>query len=546
MKISVKTISKLFPVFAFLFSASAFFTACGGGGKEKPPLNYGGTFNVNLTGSVETLDPNEINYDSDLFATLPIYEGLVKAGENFDEPEPFLATSWEKLNDGRKFVFHLRKDVKFHADPCFENENDRKFSSYDALFTFERIAEHNSPGINYSLFSEMIVGMPQFHAGKTKTIEGIKIIDSLTIEFNLTKPYVTFLKLLASSSAYMLSQKAIGYYGEEFDKHPIGTGPFKLSIWNPIKELFFIKNNDYWRHDKAGNKLPFLDAVSIKILSSPGFGITDFLKGECDFVKLDRKNYQTAVKAVNTAKFRVEKTHRNFNVRFYGFSFDKKTPLTEDKNLRRAIAYSFNRRKIFNSPSFPFSPAQTLVPLSLLGNTKVEWYSYDLLKGKTVADKINTDDVKYLFFSSVNAPSVGILEKGMKSLGLKVKTKVQPKGYYRFILEKRPDIFRVSMMPSFPDPTEYYSMFYSKSSKFTNLFAYSNNEFDIIYEQSLIEQNKRKRQNHFLRLEKILRDDAAALYVSEADEMYNFISLRVENFKTRNSFPDFSVIRLKK
>ncbi|NOX19508.1 MAG: ABC transporter substrate-binding protein [Chlorobi bacterium] len=523
-----------------------FFTACGGGGEEKPSLNYGGTFNVKISAPVEALDPNKINYTSDLFASLLVYEGLVRTGNDFDSIEPQLAEKWDKFNDGKKFIFHLRKNVKFHADPCFTKEYERNLSANDVLFTFERIADHNSPGINFSLFSDMIIGMRQFHEGETETIEGIKIIDSLTVEFNLSKPYVTFLKLLASPSAYILSETAVEYYGDEFGKHAIGTGPFKLSFWNPTEELFFIKNDDYWRRDKLGARLPFLDAVSFKILPTPDFRMTDFLKGECDFITLTRNDYQTAVKTVYSSKYRVQKTRRNFNVRFYGFSFDKNTRLAKDKNLRKAVAYSFDRKEIFNSPDFPFLPCQTLAPPPLLENEKVEWYSYDLTRGISIAEKINTGGEKYTIFSSVAAPSVKELEKGMKEIGLNVETAIHPKRYYREIIKSRPDIFRVSMRPSFPDPTEFYSLFYSKSGKFTNLFNYSNPDFDKAYELSLVEQDKSKRQKLFLRLEKILRDDVAALYISVEGEMYNFISSRVENFSVRNAYPDFSVIRLKK
>ncbi len=546
MKKFEKTISKPVAYFVPLLFALLALINCGGNEDEKPSLNYGGTFNVKISAAVETLDPNTINYATDLFASLSVYEGLVRTEEGFDSIEPLLAESWEKLEEGKKFIFHLRKGVKFHSDPCFREEDERKFSAYNVLFTFERIADPKSPGINYNLFADMIVGMRRFHEGETETIEGIKIIDSLTVEFNLSKPYVTFLKLLASPSAYILSETAVEYYGDQFGKHAIGTGPFKLSFWNPTEEIFFIKNDDYWRRDKSGARLPFLDAVSFKILPSPDFKITDFLKGECDFISLTRNDYKAAVKTVNAANYKVRKTQRNFGIRFYGFSFDKNTPLAKDKNLRRAVAYSFNRKKIFNSPGFRFSPAETLAPLSLLGGAKVSWYPSDISRGISIVEKIGAGGGEYTIFSSVDAPSVKLLKKGMEALGLKANIKIQQKRYYREIVRRRPDIFRVSMIPSFPDPIEFYSMFYSKSGKFTNLFGYSNPEFDKIYELSQIEQNKSKRLNLFLRLEKILKDDAAALYVSVEGEMYNFISARVENFSVRNTFPDFSLIRLKK
>src|SRR5689334_18215621 len=43
-------------------------------------------------------------------ATPLIYEGLVGVDAKF-EPQPLLAESWERANDGKTLVFHLRKNV---------------------------------------------------------------------------------------------------------------------------------------------------------------------------------------------------------------------------------------------------------------------------------------------------------------------------------------------------------------------------------------------------------------------------------------------------
>lgn len=64
-----------------------------------------------------------------------IFDGLIKLNDKM-EPKPHLALSWENSPDGTRWIFHLRKNVKFH--------DGAELTAEDVKFTFDKIMIHHS------------------------------------------------------------------------------------------------------------------------------------------------------------------------------------------------------------------------------------------------------------------------------------------------------------------------------------------------------------------------------------------------------------------
>src|SRR6266851_2647701 len=45
----------------------------------------------------------------------------------------------------------------------------------------------------------------------------------------------------------MVSPKAIEKYGEDWKRHPVGTGPFMLKEWLPGEHVLLVKNPHYFK-----------------------------------------------------------------------------------------------------------------------------------------------------------------------------------------------------------------------------------------------------------------------------------------------------------
>jgi ABC-type transport system substrate-binding protein len=132
-----------------------------------------------------------------------------------------------------------------------------------------------------------------------------------------------------------------------------------------------------------------------------------------------------------------------------------------------------------------------------------------------------------------------IIENILDELSIPFKRIIKPDNYYKQILIYKPFLFRVSMTPSFPDPTEYYSLFYSKNSSNVNLSQFKNSEYDKIYEYVQTESESFQRNAHFDKLEEILHEEVAAIYLTHQGPLYYIFSNNMKNLKFSYLIPDF-------
>lgn len=520
--------------------------------KQQPTneqITYGSTLKVMLTTSAENLDPQTLIFSSDWQVSSLLYEGLFKYNDNFNTPIPFLAESWKKSNGGKCVTIKLRKGVYFHDNPCFPESKGRELKAEDIVYTFERIASSEINCSNWYLFAGKIEGIDDFHSNKVDSINGIKIIDDYQIEFRLTKPYVSFIKLLAAPTTYIVPREAVLHYKDSFYKHPVGTGPFRLVRWKQWQELLLLKNTNYWRCDSNNQQLPYVDALQFRILSNYSLANSEFMKEDIHFLSINKSMYLDLQKDKEFfKKYVVAAQCPSLNFRFLGFSLDATSLVSKHTNLRKAIALAFDRDIMAdNIMKDVMIPANSLVPPYFFQDTsltKNNWYIFNRNKARNLAKDFNSLLKKLPIQISSNIEAQGILnlKKSLNSINIPLDINLKLTGYYRHIIEDRPDMFRVSFHPSYPDPEEYYSLFYSKSDPAINLTAYKNPEYDSTLEQAMIEQNNNKRQKLFLKLEKILTRDIPAIYLYHSAPEYYITHPYIHGLKISFGIIDYSEV----
>ena len=144
---------------------------------------------------------------------------------------PGLAESWEVIDDTTT-VFHLRQGVKFH--------NGEEMTSEDVKYSLERCIAN--PGVNYNYL----------------IIESITCDDDYTVTIKTSAPFNALLYRLSLDAASIICKSA-DTSAEEFNKNPVGTGPFKFVSRSVQENLIVEKFADYW-----GEKA-HLDKVTFKI-----------------------------------------------------------------------------------------------------------------------------------------------------------------------------------------------------------------------------------------------------------------------------------------
>lgn len=510
---------------------------------------YGGVLKLSCPGSLETLDPQKIMFGTDWKISALVFEGLTGYNENADSVKPVLAKSWIEFDQGKRFIFELRKNIYFHDDPCFPNGIGRKLNAYDVLYTFKRIADKQTRCPNWYLFHDKIEGVTDFYNQKSSEISGITVLDSLHIEFRLTRPYTSFLKFLSTPSASIICKEAVEFYRDKIKQHPVGTGAFRLSNWKQLVDVSLVKNAHYWQKDSLGRPLPYLDGVHIKLISNTVVRISEFVNGNLHLLEANEQTFRKLKDEPGfDSKYTMVSRQPDLGVRFFGFALDKETLLSKEPIMRRAIATAFNRDEIWKKGNSGPLPTHTYVPEYFFKKTAFHWYDYNLNLARQWMAKVNPRLSKQVIKIASNHEysELEALRQGIEALHLNCIIDLRKVRYYPSLLEDRPDIFRISFYPNYPDPEEYYFLFHSGNAPENNLTGYKNPEYDRILERAVIEHNKIKRQELFERLEKILKHDVPLLYLKPSPPAYILTSKIVHGLKVNFNTLDFSRLWLDK
>ncbi len=91
------------------------------------------------------------------------------------------------------------------------------------------------------------------------------------------------LQILTMQYASIVPKEACDYYGRDFRRHPVGTGPFRFKIWAENQALVLVKNDRYFEKDSSGVRLPYLDAVKTTFISDRKTAFLEFKKGKLDY-----------------------------------------------------------------------------------------------------------------------------------------------------------------------------------------------------------------------------------------------------------------------
>src|SRR5690606_5912974 len=78
------------------------------------------------------------------------------------------------------------------------------------------------------------------------TIDTVEVVDPLTVQIKLKKPFSAFINSLTHPSAMMISPAALAKHGKDIAFNPVGTGPFQFVEWKPAEYLKVKKFDGYW------------------------------------------------------------------------------------------------------------------------------------------------------------------------------------------------------------------------------------------------------------------------------------------------------------
>ncbi len=498
----------------FLFGLIAFsfvLTACY---NKKQNRNI---FHYNEQTGIASLDPAFAKNQSIMWAIHQLYNTLVEVDENLNIV-PSLATRWDISPDRLTWTFHLRNDVFFHDDPAFKNGKGRKLTAKDVEYSFYRIINRQVASPGSWIFNR-----------KVDSLQPFKAIDDSTFQLKLIHPFNPILGILSMQYCSIVPIEAVEKYGNDFRRHPVGSGPFKFIAWEEGQALVLKKNENYFEKDSAGNRLPYLDGVKISFYDSKATEFLLFRQKQLEFIndidasfKDDVLTKKGTLRKEWQGKIELQ-THPYLNIEYLGILVDTSIELVKNsplrfKKIRQAINYGFDREKMVlylrNSIGTPAESGFIPVGLPSFNSSIVKGYHYDPSKSKLLLAEAGFPDGKglptiKLLTIPIYSDMADFIAKQLNEVGIPVQVEVVQKSLLLdMTANSKALFFRGSWIADYPDAENYLSVFYSKNPAPPNYTRYKNPAFDALYEKALNENNDSLRYALYRKADQLMINDA--------------------------------------
>lgn len=500
----------------------------------------GKVFYYNEPTGIASLDPAFAKNQSILWAVNQLYNGLVETDANL-QVKPCLARSWDISADRLTYTFHLRTGVYFHDDPVFYEGKGRQLKAADVVYSFHRIMDPATASPGAWIFNNRVDTRQPFEA-----------LDDSTFVLRLVNPFSPILGVLSTKYCSVVPEEAVNYYGKDFRKHPVGTGPFRFSFWEEGEALIFLRNPNYFERDSLGNRLPYLDAVKVSFYDSKATEFLQFRQAQLDFIndidpsfKDEVLNKQGALKKEWEGRIRLNK-HAYLNTEYLGILVDSSTLAVKDsplrlKKIRQAINYGFDRRKLMfylrNSIGMPAISGFVPRGLPSFDTTVVKGYEYNPEKARKLireagllANEKEKNTIRLLTIP-IYADLAGYIARQLEETGLTVVVEVIPKS---LLLERTAQstapFFRASWIADYPDAENYLSVFYGKNPAPPNYTRYRNPAYDALYEKALQTTNDSLRYTLYQQMDRMIVEDAPVVPLWY-DEVIHLVNPRLKGFE---------------
>ena len=325
---------------------------------DNSPGRLGGRLVVALRSEPKTLNPVLAVDDPSRDVIRCLTADLIHISRESLKTEPELAKSWNVSRDGKQYTLHLRHGLRF--------SDGRSFSADDVIFTFQVYLDEKVHSPQRDL---LIVG------GKPITVEKV---DNDTVRFELARPYAAAERLfdgLAILPRHLLENTyREGNFSQVWNlstppDHLAGLGPFRLKEYVPGQRIVLEKNPYYWKEDRSGSRLPYLDELDFLVVPSEDAQVIRFQAGDTDILsRFGAENFSVLEKQQAAKSYRLHDLGAGLEYNFLFFNLNdlaskslpeiaRKQFWFQDVRFRQAVSSAMDRagivRLVYNGRATP-------------------------------------------------------------------------------------------------------------------------------------------------------------------------------------------------
>ena len=492
---------------------------------------------------------------------------------------PNIAAAMPVFTDnGKTMTITLRQDVKFQDGECFPGKIGRPLVASDVIYSFTRFADPAINSNSYSLVEGLIVGLDDARKkmesmGDMKfqyddfPIEGLKALDDHTVQIKLTRATMVPMQVMAKTVMSIVPRECIDKYGEDFQFHPLGTGPFSLKYTNRLGDVWLKKNPNYHltypaegeSGDQeqgllaaAGQRLPLVEEIYAPVIEESQPAVLKFLRGYFDWIGLDADSFNRLAVKLGEGKFAVKDEYKEHVALYaaldsssYWITFNMKNPiLGQNLLLRKAIALAINRQgyveEVLNGRGIVLN---TIVPTTVASSDKdlnFKWYLRDVDQAKRLMREAGFPDGKGLPEFKYVTSSGGTVQRmfefhrrTLAEIGVRITMDSMPySSYLKKIEEGNFDIITSGWGADYPDPENFTSLIttYARTQG-QNYGNWSNKLYDQLSDRTKITPPGAERDQLFREMADLVKSEIPVVPMFGVIRVGLYPKQWVKNFK---------------
>jgi peptide/nickel transport system substrate-binding protein len=402
------------------------------------------------------------------------------------------AESIEQVDD-TTIAFTLKKGIMFH-------DGYGEMTAEDVKFSFERF---NNPAAGQE---------PATYAGDWAALDHVEVTDTYSGKLILKNPApALWLIALSDTSGSIASKKAFEELGDKIKTRVIGTGPYRMSDWQPNRSVTLTADPDF-----VGDPPPVKEIV-LSVIEEPKTAQLAFRSGEVSFTKLDDISAADAMKDVDgTDIIKMD----SINYVWIGMNVQK--PPLDNLKVRQAIRLALDVDAIILAGwNGAVSRANALMAPGLLGHwAEAPVYTRDVDAAKALLAEAGVE-VGKLRLTLLNKPyfqtAALVAQANLAEVGIELELEVLDGGTYWSMGEgdagKNLDL-SIQRFGGKVDPSFQTQWFTTDQIGEWNWQRWSSPEFDKLDKEAAATNDNDKRAADYIRMQQLMDESAAYVWLT--------------------------------
>jgi len=472
----------------------------------QPPAEVpGSVLNRGVGPEPETLDPQLARTLQAQHVLRDLFEGLTSYSPT-GELVPGVAQSWRISDDGLTYEFTLRPDARW--------SNGAPLVAEDFVDSFRRLVDPATAAF-YAETLAPVANAPDIIAGKAPPARlGIESDGAHELTIRLSRPTPYFLALLANPATFPVNAASRAEHGDQFARPGVlvSNGAYRLESWDLGSVITLVRNPLYWNDSSTQ-----IDTVRHHVTEEPSAELYRFRAGELDTTSTVPSEAFGQLKTERPGELRVAPS---LGVYYYGYNLNH-APLGSSPQLREALSLAIDRDTLVDAIiARGEQPAWSIVPPG------VDNYEAPQLAYADQSQEERNRQARQLYAAAGYGPDNPLrieLRYNTSETHQRIALAIQDMwrnvlGFEATLINEEfrvlianmramtiTQIFRTNWTGDYNDAYTFLSIF--ESGNPSNMFAYSNAEYDSLLKRAEAQTDMGRRRLYLEEAERLLLAD---------------------------------------